>query len=364
MKIGQHNLFDLIDKGTKVYHSAILTTFSFDPVFFERYYMPQLRRRGIRNVILLVDAGRYDAVMQSEESFAFTKKDYAIVRVEPEFGGVFHPKVSYFVGKNKVVAIIGSGNLTYSGIAYNNELWGAFCIENEKSPQGPLLRDIWEFLRNVITNANIGETVRCQLEWIKAFSDTIQKYESIDQASTNHEYRFLYNEHKQNIFEKLSSLITGEVKEICIISPFYDQNAKLVKELKGQFKPTKTLCAIQPDGGILPHEAEFDKSVKFYKWCDVKRYGPDSEVSKRMHAKAIQFKASNGTFLLIGSANATAAAFGLSQGCVNTEAGVLVYDDKGRDFLKDLGLSFSQPTDEDLKTLSKSSVVLPNIERA
>jgi hypothetical protein len=363
MKISQHNLFDLIDKGTKVYHSALLTTFSFDPVFFERYYMPQLRRRGIRNVILLVDAGRYDAVMQSEESFAFTKKDYAIVRVEPEFGGVFHPKVSYFVGKNKVMAIVGSGNLTYSGIAYNDELWGAFCIEDERSPQTPLLRDIWEFLKNVITNANIGETVRCQLDWIKAFSDTIQKYESIDQASNYHEYWFLYNEHKQNIYEKLSCLITGDVKELCIISPFYDQNAKLVKELKGQFKPIKTLCAIQPEGGLLPHEADFGKSVKFYKWCDVKGYGPDSVESKRMHAKAIQFKTSNGTFLLIGSTNATVAAFGLSQERVNTEAGVLVYDDKGKDFLKYLGLSFTHPTDENLKTLSKSSVVLPNIER-
>ena len=363
MKISQYNLFDLIDKGTKVYHSAILTTFSFDPVFFERYYMPQLRRRGIRNVILLVDAGRYDAVMQSEESFAFTKKDYAIVRVEPEFGGVFHPKVSYFVGKSKVMAIVGSGNLTYSGIAYNDELWGAFCIEDEKSPQAPLLKEIWDFLGHIITNANIGETVKCQLDWIKDFSDTIQKYESIDQPSSNHEYWLLYNEHKQNIFEKLSSLITGDVKEICIISPFYDQNAKLVKELKRQFKPIKILCAIQPEGGLLPLEADFDKSVKYYKWCDVKGYGPDSEESKRMHAKAMQLKTSNGTFLLIGSTNATAAAFGLSQECVNTEAGVLVYDDKGRDFLQDLGLSFTQPIDDNLKALSKSSVVLPNIER-
>lgn len=359
MKISQHNLFDLIDKGTKVYHSAILTTFSFDPVFFERYYMPQLRRRGIRNVILLVDAGRYDAVMQSEESFAFTKKDYAIVRVEPEFGGVFHPKVSYFVGKNKVMAIVGSGNLTYSGIAYNDELWGAFCIEDENSPQAPLLRDIWEYLRDIITYANIGETVKCQFDWIKAFSDTIQKYESIDQESSNDGLWFLCNEPKQNIFQKLSSIISGEVKELCIISPFYDQNAKLIKELLGQFRPENILCAIQPDGGLLPHEADLGKSVKFYKWCDVK----DSEESKRMHAKAIQFKTSKGTYLLIGSSNATAAAFGLSQECVNTEAGVLVFNEKGRDFIKDLGLSFMQPIDEELKTLSKSNVVLPNIER-
>ena len=162
MKIGQYNLFDLIDKGTKVYHSAILTTFSFDPVFFEKYYMPQLRRRGIRNVILLVDAGRYDAVMQSEEGFAFTKKDYAIVRMDNNLGGVFHPKISLFAGKNKVMAIVGSGNLTYSGIAYNDELWGAFCIEDAQTPQAPLLKNIWEYLNKLILNSPVGETIKCQ----------------------------------------------------------------------------------------------------------------------------------------------------------------------------------------------------------
>ena len=367
MKIGQYNLFDLIDKGTKVYHSAILTTFSFDPVFFEKYYMPQLRRRGIRNVILLVDAGRYDAVMQSEEGFAFTKKDYAIVRIDNNLGGVFHPKISLFAGKNKVMAIVGSGNLTYSGIAYNDELWGAFCIEDAQSPQTPLLKSIWEFLNNLILSSPVGETIKCQLEWIKAFSESIQKFDTIDSdaevIANEQQMWFMQNGDDSSIFDKISQLIETPVTEISIVSPFYDQDGYLIQELQKRFSPKTIKCAIQPEGGLLPHLAELDKTYSFYRWADVKGYSSDSEEAKRLHAKAFQFKTTIGTYLLVGSCNATPAAFGMSPSNTNTEAGTLIYDSKGKDYLKDLGLSFNQPITSSLKTIHQEGISLPSIKR-
>lgn len=367
MKIGQYNLFDLIDKGTKVYHSAILTTFSFDPVFFEKYYMPQLRRRGIRNVILLVDAGRYDAVMQSEEGFAFTKKDYAIVRIDNNLGGVFHPKISLFAGKNKVMAIVGSGNLTYSGIAYNDELWGAFCIEDAQSPQTPLLKSIWEFLNNLILSSPVGETIKCQLEWIKAFSESIQKFDTIDSdaevIANEQQMWFMQNGDDSSIFDKISQLIQTPVTEISIVSPFYDQDGYLIQELQKRFSPKTIKCAIQPEGGLLPHLAELDKTYSFYRWADVKGYSSDSEEAKRLHAKAFQFKTTIGTYLLVGSCNATPAAFGMSPSNTNTEAGILIYDSKGKDYLKELGLSFNQPITSSLKTIHQEGISLPCIKR-
>lgn len=367
MKIGQYNLFDLIDKGTKVYHSAILTTFSFDPVFFEKYYMPQLRRRGIRNVILLVDAGRYDAVMQSEDGFAFTKKDYAIVRIDNNLGGVFHPKISLFAGKNKVMAIVGSGNLTYSGIAYNDELWGAFCIEDAQSPQAPLLKSIWEFLNNLILSSPVGEIIKCQLEWIKAFSESIQKFDTIDSdaevVANEQQMWFMQNGDGSSIFDKISQLITSPVTEISIVSPFYDQDGHLIQELQKRFSPEKIKCAIQPEGGLLPHLAELDKTYSFYRWADVKGYSSDSDEAKRLHAKAFQFKTTIGTYLLVGSCNATPAAFGKSPSNTNTEAGILIYGSKGKDYLKDLGLSFNQPITSSLKTIHQEGISLPSIKR-
>ena len=367
MKIGQYNLFDLIDKGTKVYHSAILTTFSLDPVFFEKYYMPQLRRRGIRNVILLVDAGRYDAVLQSEEGFAFTKKDYTIVRIDNNLGGVFHPKISFFTGKNKVMAIVGSGNLTYSGIAYNDELWGAFCVEDAQSPQAPLLKNIWEFLNKLISNSPAGETIKCQLEWIKAFSECIQKFDSIDLEAdafaSEQQIWFMQNADGSSIIDKISNLITAPVTEISIVSPFYDQNGHLIQELQKRFSPKTIRCAIQPDSGILPHLAELDKTFAFYHWSDVRGYNSDSDEAKRLHAKAFQFKTTMGSYLLVGSCNATSAAFGISPSISNTEAGILVYSSKGKDYLKDLGLIFNQPITSSLKTIHQEGTSYPSIKR-
>lgn len=367
MKIGQYNLFDLIDKGTKVYHSAILTTFSFDPVFFEKYYMPQLRRRGIRNVILLVDAGRYDAVMQSEEGFAFTKKDYAIVRMDNNLGGVFHPKISLFAGKNKVMAIVGSGNLTYSGIAYNDELWGAFCIEDAQTPQAPLLKNIWEYLNKLILNSPVGETIKCQLEWMKAFSESLQKFDTIDSqaevVANEQQLWFMQNGDGGSILDRISNIIISPVTEITIVSPFYDQDGHLIQELQKRFSPKTIKCAIQPDGGLLPHLAKLDKTYSFYHWADVRGYSSNTDEAKRLHAKAFQFKTTMGTYLLVGSCNATPAAFGISPSSTNAEAGILVYSSKGKDYLNDLGLSFNQQITSSFKTIYQDGISLPRIKR-
>ncbi len=256
MIIEKHNIFELIDKGTKIYHSAILTTFSFDPVFFEMYYMPQLRRRGIRNVIVLVDAGQYDSIMSMNDDYAFSRKDYAILRVESTLNGVFHPKIAFLVGKDKVMSIIGSGNLTYSGIAHNDELWGAFCIDNSESSLAPLTKAIWIYLNNLITSCPIGETIKCQLEWIKQFSNTIQQLKDISEIESKHndnKLYFLHNDKTESIFSKINKLVKGKVQELAIISPFYDTDSKLIQILNNKFKPSIIKCVIQLEGGILPN---------------------------------------------------------------------------------------------------------------
>ena len=46
----EKNIFDLFGKGSTIYHSAILTSFTFDPYYFSNYYMPQMRSRGIKTL--------------------------------------------------------------------------------------------------------------------------------------------------------------------------------------------------------------------------------------------------------------------------------------------------------------------------
>ena len=46
-----------------IYHSALLTTYSFDPIYFEAVYLSTLRKLGITNVVVLMDASMYDLLL-------------------------------------------------------------------------------------------------------------------------------------------------------------------------------------------------------------------------------------------------------------------------------------------------------------
>ena len=205
------------------------------------------------------------------------------------------------------------------------------------------------------------------MEWIKAFSECIQKFDSIDLEAdafaSEQQIWFMQNADGSSIIDKISNLITAPVTEISIVSPFYDQNGHLIQELQKRFSPKTIRCAIQPDSGILPHLAELDKTFAFYHWSDVRGYNSDSDEAKRLHAKAFQFKTTMGSYLLVGSCNATSAAFGISPSISNTEAGILVYSSKGKDYLKDLGLIFNQPITSSLKTIHQEGTSYPSIKR-
>ena len=67
----EKNIFDLFGKGSTIYHSAILTSFTFDPYYFSNYYMPQMRSRGIKNVIVLIDSTQYDAILEDTDIFHY-----------------------------------------------------------------------------------------------------------------------------------------------------------------------------------------------------------------------------------------------------------------------------------------------------
>lgn len=97
----EENIFDLLGKGSTVYHSAILTSFTFDPYYFSNYYMPQMRSRGIKNVVVLIDSTQYDSILEDTETFKNFRHDFALIRVKNKTNGVFHPKVSLFLGDNK-----------------------------------------------------------------------------------------------------------------------------------------------------------------------------------------------------------------------------------------------------------------------
>ena len=352
----EENIFDLLGKSCTIYHSAIITSFTFDPYYFSNYYMPQMRSRGIRNVVVLIDSTQYDAILEDTEAFKNLSHDFALIRVKNKSNGVFHPKVSLFLGDKQALALVGSGNLTYSGMSHNKELWGAFCADDKNAEEAFIIKNVWHYLSGIIRSSNSKIAIQ-QLEWCKIYSAAIRDFESIESHQYS-EFKFIATTSEKSLFDKVKEVVFGKVKTIKIIAPFYDMEGSLISTLRSTFNPQKIICAIDESYGYIPNKIKDVGNINFLHWHEIFESENQFELSQKLHAKAIQFETSNGTFLVFGSANATSAAFGLNTQCFNDEANIIIHSHK-EDFFKKIGIDFNKQcvkNIDDFQTATKYSI--------
>lgn len=334
MEIARRNIFEeIIGKAGSTYESAILTCFSFDPLYFIQYYLPKLNAINITNVIVLIDAGQYDEACEEfikykESNHHGIQFNFSPVRISPSFHGVFHPKIALLVGPRQCTAFIGSGNLTYGGMTYNNEVWNAFSANKVDAEEAPIIASVWHYLSSLIPEQN---TLQEQLAWMTAYSDCLKSIDSISETGV---FRFLVNTDATGIGNQLLSIIGNEpVNEITIVSPYYDKTGTAIAFFNDNLHPDKIVCLGDEETGIWPvslPDTLIDR-VDF-------RAIEDKEIETRTHAKIIQIQTERFTYLLSGSANATSAGLGLGP-VKNDEAVVLIQQNGARDFLAEMGIT-------------------------
>lgn len=332
----EHDIFDLIGNGGK-YHSAILTCFSFDPVFFSSLYLPNLRAAGVKNIMVLVDALNYDAALEEYSGYGALVQDMKchVVRMSPTSNGVFHPKVVLLLGKKDAFLAVGSGNLTYSGFLRNDEIWGAFQISGENSRNYPVLRQAWSYLNDIVPR---NEAIECQLSWIRNNSICIKQAElnkdNFAVIEDNSHAFFVGNTKSASIFQQVRRMLSGEkVKAIKILSPFYDGD-RLTGRLQEEFSPDTIHLVFDGSSPMPPNKTK--TNWKAHLW---------DNGSRRLHGKAFQFDCQGKTLFILGSANATCAAWGTAYSYDNDEVCIIIESDNGKDYFSELGIDLSCETD-------------------
>ena len=332
----EHDIFDLIGGGSK-YHSAIVTCFSFDPVFFSNLYLPNLRSAGPRNIIVLVDASNYDSALDGFEKYGDMVPEMKchLVRMEPTSNGVFHPKMVLLFGKKDAFVAVGSGNLTYSGYLRNDELWGAFQISGESSPNYPILRQSWKYLLELLPK---DDAIDRQITWIRENCPCIETAErSTEEYATigNHTRAyFTGNSTHGTIYSQVSEIIGEEsVSHIKVISPFYDQDGFL-SSMQDRYEPGRISLVFDTLSQLLPHHLKGNWHP--YAW---------EHSGKRLHGKAFQFDTEDKTIFIIGSANSTVAAWGNDSFYSNDEACIVLVSDGKKDYFEELQISFDKEVD-------------------
>src|ERR1043166_3247760 len=96
------------------------TTYALSLSFFEAVVLDALIRGGGRQALILADVEGVRASL-SEQGAQRVGKDYEVEPVAVS-GGVFHPKISVFSGRDDCHLLVGSGNLTFGGWGANFEV--------------------------------------------------------------------------------------------------------------------------------------------------------------------------------------------------------------------------------------------------
>lgn len=347
--IERKNIIKLLGERTKanLYHSAILTCYNFDPIFFESVYLPALRSQGITNVIVLMDAGMYDKML-ADSSYAchcVSPVSYTLVRQENTHHGVFHSKIVLLFGEEEGALVVGSGNLTFSGLSNNEEVWNAFHVAGNKSVHYPLLLTTWNYINKALHDSS--SLVEKQLGWITEQSLWLQDgdYANWVTLESGEECSIVYNSTTSGILDDVAKAIgDAHIDKITVIAPFYDTDGNALKELENRFKPNRMNCILDLQRQSAPFALlNANTDIAFYKHT----------ASNPLHAKIIEFRSDNETWLLSGSANAGNMALGLNPAVYNDEACVLIHSFERKNYVDELGIKCEPLNDDERKSIER-----------
>lgn len=335
------------------YHSAIFTSYSINMYYWDIQVVKALNNKGILNIGILADA---DCL--SEQLLKFSSllgshrgRNYSIHGFKTK--GAFHPKIMFFAGKKEILALIGSGNVTTAGHGKNLEVWTPISVSSKTDSMFLMILDIWNYLNDLYSDlgyeagnfiSSIKQNCDLLLDAEQGYTDN--KY-NIDNDNT---IRFFGKTAQQNIFGQIKKWIgDDEIKNIRVLSPFYDNNASMLNTLNSTFHPDRIDAIIENGLGNIPHMKSLPNSIHFFDWSKCIK---NEEIKQNLfHAKCFSLEGKQYNYLICGSSNASYAAISGS----NYEANV-GYKSKSNDYWANSGIIIDYNKELDKTKLEGSDV--------
>lgn len=346
------NILDLLGNDSRKYHSCVISSYSFDFLFFEQRILPKLRAAGISNINIFVDSGMLEKALANFKGGEYLQKksNYSLTPVTMR--GAFHPKIFLAVGKNRGFLSVGSGNLTGPGLSYNDEIWGSFFFNEKEVKTKTVFQQAKYFVEQLKEHAHDENITKInwlnEAGWYKSLKKTSES-QSLKLADSTVILKTTMG--TSSLFKDILVDLPLNPKQIKIVSPYYNKDGAFIKNLKDHFQPEKIHCIINSQNGNSP-VAFNDSTVQFSDW---KSLMETKQKIGNLHAKAFQFEYPDKTIFILGSANASTEAFGNNEkNGVNAEGILLIESAKKRDYFKDLGIVFPKVGNIDIKLVAQT----------
>jgi hypothetical protein len=323
--------------------------------YWDLQVVKSLNAKGIENIGVLVDD---ECLSEQLELFTFQignkrPKEYCIHGYKAK--GAFHPKIMMFVGQSSMLILVGSGNMTTCGHGKNIEVWNPIYVDSKDSPLYPFAMEVWNYVSDLY--GNLGK----EAEWfIQSIVENCNLLDNLDQITGGIEYpvspdysiRFFPGSPQNNIVSQIGMWIGDDIiEEITIMSPFYDDQARLIGYFNDILTPKQIRIIAQDDFGNKPNYKKLPDNCFVYSWdkCHI-----EGAKKRNFHSKCIFFQGQRYSYLFCGSANASVAAMGLpSVNNVNYEASV-GYKSESINFWKESGITLGEKTDKSKENTDSS----------
>lgn len=289
------------DKG---FHTSVATTFGIDFDAYENIVLPRLRGAGCRNNLVLADRRMLTHALDGAS--ALPRQAGKLYTVEgATASGLFHPKLFLQVGRKTGRLIIGSANLTASGLAGNLELVTLLNHEPADEAARGLIAQAWRYLSGLIDPAS--PMLPTQRDWMLNrapwLRDTVPGDDAVELGDGSVAALLFANE-RRGIGARFATLVGERVERLIVISPYWDDRLAALGFLQSELEPKEIAVLIDRDTELFPSDATGSiPNLEFYARGKF-------ETGRFIHAKALIAETANADHLLIGSANCTIAALG------------------------------------------------------
>ncbi|WP_413705221.1 hypothetical protein [Pseudomonas sp. Pseusp16] len=318
------SILDVIKRGG--YEASLITTFNATLPFYEEVLLRKLVSAGCRHNVVLMDR-RQCAVAWESRATRPRLAGHAYTLLPIGVSGAFHPKICLLLGAKKAAILVGSHNLTLSGLGFNREITNWVEVDGVKDREGAaILRSLWQMLRHWI-NLEHGKVPAPILESALAINRFVTPLIATSMSHVITPALLGQGAGSPSLIDQVAAFVTEPVRRIAVLGAFFDSRLLLIRKLKDRWPEAQVVVGIDPETVQLPgvYAVEGVRHVDARAlWCHQIGY---------LHAKVFYFECDHaaGDIFVSGSANPSRPAWMSGEGDGNVEAVLLQSGDLARE---------------------------------
>jgi len=289
--------------------SAVIVTYGANLSFFETRILNQLSQVPVR--IVLADRDQLGSTLDEarRNGYHLPQLNRTYVAAPIRHSAAAHVKAILLLGPTDGRLLIGSGNLSYDGLASSGELWSVFSY-TDSAPQHV---DEFAALRSALQSLAEREMLdRPTLQVLEAV------WQSAPWVPLNPKLGTVTTSNiDSSLIEQLRSSVAGPVDELVAFAPFHDSDCAALESLITAFKPKRTRLLVTKSTSANPRS--IDRVLSGTSHGSVDEISVRGDEGVYIHAKWVHLVHGDRESLLGGSANLSRAAMLRNAGTGNVE---------------------------------------------